>query len=454
MSASSSFQKEEKKEEEETIANNSGETHDTIDTIHNTCHSSSPKSSPPPKSKLSRSMQMMIKTISKDTPSPLSGYIGSTLQCCACKHVRSTKETPFLEIPIVPTSISNAYSSVTPMNRSSSLSPCTLYQCLADFTSIERVHEVDCRACSMKEEIHKLDKEACTLRNAIESLLKKKKRNNNRNNARSDQDQEALVLLQRDLGLIEERIRFLICTDPDVEDEDGECDASLDDIDENIFRDFGNDENVLDDVDLDMMTTNASHGRQKLPKAHRVDANKRLLLTRLPPVLCLHVKRLYFDPVTNQNTKSPQHIDFPEYLDVTSLCAQNVLVSGSGQKDNAPMKSGSSSCSISNDNELQKSFNMNGAISREMDSMNGEDQNHIPYYRLMSVIEHRGNAFSGHYLTYRRVTDKCYANDDNRFPNNIRRNENWVVVSDDKVAYIEWSVVKNCQAYMLMYEAV
>ena len=336
---------------------------------------------------------------------------------CNAQCYRSSKETPFLEIPIVPTSVSNAYSSVTSMNGSSSvstLSSCTLYQCLADFTSIERVHEVDCRACSIKEEIHKLDKEACTLRNAIESLLTKKKRSNNGGNVRSDQNQEALVLLRRDLGLIEEGMRFLICTDPDVEDEDDDSDISLDDIDEYILKDFGGDENILNHVDLDMMTTNARHKRRKLPKARRVDANKRLLLTCLPPVLCLHVKRLYFDPVTNQNTKSPQHIEFQEYLDVTSLCAKNVLVSGSDKKNNVPKKSGSLACSRDGDNELHTSFNMNGGISKEVYSINGKDQNHIPYYRLMSVIEHRGNAFSGHYLTYRRVTDSCNTIDNDK----------------------------------------
>ena len=143
----------------------------------------------------------------------------------------------------------------------------------------------------------------------------------------------------------------------------------------------------------------------KRPKPRRVDANKRFMVTKLPPVLCLHVKGLYFDPVTNKNTKCIQHIEFPEILDITLFCSHNIT-------------------SRIDEKRQTKS---------------------VPLYRLMSVIEHRGNAFAGHYLTYQRVLDKppTMENDHNSTCTNTTQGNSsstdcttgsWVVVSDEKVA--------------------
>ena len=62
----------------------------------------------------------------------------------------------------------------------------------------------------------------------------------------------------------------------------------------------------------------------------------------------------------------------------------------------------------------------------------------IPYI-LMSVIEHSGNAFGGHYQTYRRVDQE---------------QSDWVLVSDESVVSRTWTEVRKCQAYMLFYVVV
>jgi ubiquitin C-terminal hydrolase len=59
-------------------------------------------------------------------------------------------------------------------------------------------------------------------------------------------------------------------------------------------------------------------------------------------------------------------------------------------------------------------------------------------YKLMSVIEHRGNAFSGHYVAYRR---------------DLANPTDWLLISDESVRKVTWRDVANCQAYMLFYEA-
>jgi uncharacterized UBP type Zn finger protein len=102
-------------------------------------------------------------------------------------------------------------------------------------------------------------------------------------------------------------------------------------------------------------------------------------------------------------TKTMQHVEFSEYLDLSRFCAF-----GDGGA----------------------SFSMDGRERKPC---------HIPY-KLMSVIEHKGDAFAGHYQTYRRAP----GSDENK----------WVLISDQSVVPISWRDVRNCQAYMLFYEAV
>ena len=59
-------------------------------------------------------------------------------------------------------------------------------------------------------------------------------------------------------------------------------------------------------------------------------------------------------------------------------------------------------------------------------------------YSLRSVVEHLGSAEGGHYLTYRRVR--------------MAESNAWVCVSDDKVKFVDWSIVSRAEAYLLFYE--
>jgi len=121
----------------------------------------------------------------------------------------------------------------------------------------------------------------------------------------------------------------------------------------------------------------------------RGDAHKRLVLTRPPAILCIHVQRRFYDPVANRMSKTLQQVDFDEYLNLGPYCS-----------------------------------NYNGTTA-------------VPY-KLQAVVEHQGNAFSGHYQTYRRRPDDS---------------EKWVLVSDQDVGPRTLLQVKSSQAYMLFYEA-
>jgi len=134
---------------------------------------------------------------------------------------------------------------------------------------------------------------------------------------------------------------------------------------------------------------------------HRAQSLKCLLLTRLPTVLTIHVQRRYFDPVQDRMTKTTQHVNFPLQLDVRPFC---------------------------------EAVGPNFAFEERY-----RRQPQFPplLYQLVSVIEHRGNAFAGHYVCYRRDA-----------------NGDWFFVSDNQVRRVEWADVRKASAYMLFYESL
>lgn len=159
-------------------------------------------------------------------------------------------------------------------------------------------------------------------------------------------------------------------------------------------------------------------GVEKRKPVKRVTAQKCLLFTRLPNVLCLHVQRRYYDSSTDRMAKTRQHVSFPEVLDLSPYCAYG------GGKQGMPSWAGSG---VSNITSAGESPNKRSSCK---------------LYRLMSVIEHLGNAYSGHYQTYRRFRSSDGSTDE------------WVQISDQSITPIRWSAVQRCQAYMLFYEAM
>lgn len=314
---------------------------------------------------LPMSMKIML-AISPIAPSPFSGWIGTTIVCCACNHIRPIQNTPFLELPVVPSSISHYYQHLSSIDKINHRSPsfCSLDQCLMEFASVERVKDVECWACPIQKEINQVQDEIVILKGAISNMSARNQK---------ETKPENIHMLHKELQQIVSRRQILESIDPDGE--------HLNDLCKND--------------DLDEIKTNVI----KIAKPFRGYARISTRITRLPSILCLHVKRLYFDPVRNVMAKTIQHVSFPEILDLGKICS-----------------------------------------TRSSKPIN---------YRIMSVIEHRGNAYSGHYVTYRRITD---------YRNSLRHTttqlKTWALISDEKVSFLSWHEVSRCQAYMLFYEAI
>lgn len=80
--------------------------------------------------------------------------------------------------------------------------------------------------------------------------------------------------------------------------------------------------------------------------------------------------------------KTLQHINFSELLDLSHYCAY-----------------GGGGCGIGETLELDG----RRAVSLDESMLGSATTDRKPIlYRLMSLIEHRGNAYNGHYLTFRK----------------------------------------------------
>jgi len=77
---------------------------------------------------------------------------------------------------------------------------------------------------------------------------------------------------------------------------------------------------------------------------------------------------------------------------------------------------------------------------------------HLLTYDLVSVVEHLGNANSGHYITYRRVVSPPPSHKSSTSVDEEATSPEWVVCSDGSVRNVTFSQVTSCAAYILFYE--
>jgi ubiquitin C-terminal hydrolase len=297
----------------------------------------------------------------RTTPSasPMSCWVGSALKCRTCQHRRPIHNTPIHSIPVVPLEVSQSLqpSRVDKSSTNQHIPPCCLEDCLAEFAAVEVVQDVECRSCTIQERKTELLEDIIMFQQAMESQSSKR-------------GSEDLHHLQHELDQATAKLRAIHSIDPDD-------DAPLEDV---------------------LCSEEFYWYNDSIP-IRRGTALKRMLLTRLPAVLTIHVQRRYYDPSTNRMTKTSQHVVFPEVLDVAPYCAHGGILFSEG-------------------------------------FLSQERRRPIPY-RLSSVIEHQGNAFYGHYICYRRNPSSGQ----------------WYYTSDLTVRPVTWNEVRRCQAYLLFYEA-
>lgn len=228
----------------------------------------------------SRSIQILLSSTS---PS-FTGWTGSMLKCTTCKHTKAIQNTPFYDIPVLPSSS-------------------TITESLHHFFNTECITNVECYNCTIQAQIKTHNQELQSLNRVIK---KRQLRYGSHESHHYD-------------GLLQER------------------QSCVDKIHKLQSIDPENDEK--------------QHG-QVMIKSH---AYKSLFISRLPPVLILHIQRKYYNPKLSNMIKSTKHISFPQIIDVSPFMA------------------------VSTNNKI--------------------------LYQLKSVVEHIGNANNGHYQTFRRCSE-------------------------------------------------
>ncbi|KAG9938467.1 cysteine proteinase, partial [Aureobasidium melanogenum] len=113
-------------------------------------------------------------------------------------------------------------------------------------------------------------------------------------------------------------------------------------------------------------------------------ATKRLALSRLPPVLPIHLKRFSHSKTSSTSIKLDAKVHFPTILDLQPYVGRPRSKKGSNETNGA--KNG----------DAEKS-----ASPR-------------PLYELSSVIVHKGKMDSGHYVSYAREGDEWFLFDDSK----------------------------------------
>uniref|UniRef100_A0A672LCV0 Ubiquitin carboxyl-terminal hydrolase n=1 Tax=Sinocyclocheilus grahami TaxID=75366 RepID=A0A672LCV0_SINGR len=148
-------------------------------------------------------------------------------------------------------------------------------------------------------------------------------------------------------------------------------------------------------------------------KAEKVytSARKQMLISALPPVVTLHLKR--FHQAGMNLRKVNRHVDFPLLLDLAPFCSVTCKNLGSGER---------------------------------------------VLYSLYGIVEHSGSMRGGHYAAYVKVRTP-QRKPELQFRKTMPDEEasfapqgQWVYVSDTSVQTVPESRVLNSQAYLLFYE--
>uniref|UniRef100_A0A3Q4BQU8 Ubiquitin carboxyl-terminal hydrolase n=1 Tax=Mola mola TaxID=94237 RepID=A0A3Q4BQU8_MOLML len=140
-------------------------------------------------------------------------------------------------------------------------------------------------------------------------------------------------------------------------------------------------------------------------------ARKQMLISSLPPVITLHLKR--FHQAGMNLRKVNRHVDFPLILDLAPFCSASCKNLATGE---------------------------------------------LVLYSLYGIVEHSGSMRGGHYTAYVKVrppqrrTEQHHKNLSGARDAGSSPQGQWVYVSDTTVQTVPESRVLNSQAYLLFYE--
>ncbi len=137
------------------------------------------------------------------------------------------------------------------------------------------------------------------------------------------------------------------------------------------------------------------------------ETKKKFSLSRLPPIIPIHLKRFSHSKSLKESSKIETKIRFPKSLDLSPYTTSSA----------ARSKAAPSSPIVSDADAEEAAYTVPPA----------------PVYELSSVVVHKGKIDNGHYISYARQGDE------------------WFRFDDSMVVQVEESEVLRAEAYMLFY---
>ncbi|KAF9125183.1 hypothetical protein BG015_004940 [Linnemannia schmuckeri] len=234
------------------------------------------------------------------------------------------------------------------------------------------------------------------------------------------------------------------------------------------------DQCLASDIEMDLTPIELTPVRSERTTKHS-------MIAKPPQALCLHLNRSMFTS-SGQMAKNPCKVVFDSQLDFTRFTTSGHLTtvptksmsrrgslsetvsnnkSTSSSNERIPLStpasfsrtfSSSSMLSASSLSSspmtLTRTAGLTAASSTGRDDRTEDEDEERVLYRLWSVVVHLGSHNSGHFVTYRRIP--CSNGDQSS--REASNEDKWWRISDEDVQIVEWTLVKNAEAYMLYYE--
>lgn len=155
------------------------------------------------------------------------------------------------------------------------------------------------------------------------------------------------------------------------------------------------------------------------------EAKKKLSLTRLPPVIPIHLKRFSHSKTNSQSSKVDTRVRFPFTLSLAPYVTPD--------SDNAANGHVSNQADGGDEDTINVKTPTKAAKDAKATAKAKEGDVQEPVYELSSVIVHKGKLDNGHYISY------------------SRQESEWFRFDDSMVIQVDEKEVLGAEAYMLFY---
>ncbi|KAF9576246.1 hypothetical protein EC968_009806 [Mortierella alpina] len=376
--------------------------------------------------------------IRKAQSNPMMGLLASRLSCMQCGYTEAVRHFTFDNLSL---SLPSSHA-------------CHIEDCLKSYISLESLHDVVCRKCSLLATVTRIGNELDRLddQHPPQSRLARSQRFTDDN----DSDVDTIIT--------EENLDSL--------SESGQSSSWDDDSDNDLMEMSRKPLPAQTKAEKAAMKSKLMQQRKVLEKAIQSDierplpdiklskvvsrhCTKQVMLAKPPSVLCLHFIRSQYSHYGTVS-KNSCHVNLPEYLDLSPFCTTGVLLT----QPNLPL-------SVSEHDLERMGYDRSRAPAKERNARTGQQRPQARIlYKLQSVVVHYGGHSYGHFIAYRRKPESMISklgsvglgldptSSISRAGSLHNRAEDWFRVSDEHVESVTLDHVLDSNPYMCLYEKV